>query len=229
MQAKARGRGQVAGGGAAPQVKGKRKRKSPNDKNKNNPKQGQARNASPATPPDSRATVALGKPVRIAKEQEAAVKAKEVGREQEVVPEVEDRSEEEEEQEVEQEGTGDEEPEKEGEGEEAEEGEQSEEGSSKPDCTFADLGLIPELCEACRAVNWPRPTDIQKETIPLALQGKDVIGLAQTGSGKTGAFALPILQALMEKPQSMFAVVLSPTRCADFSKSICCFPSLNLY
>lgn len=42
--------------------------------------------------------------------------------------------------------------------------------------------------------------------------GKDVIGLAQTGSGKTGAFSLPILQALMEKPQELFALVLSPTR-----------------
>ena len=42
--------------------------------------------------------------------------------------------------------------------------------------------------------------------------GKDVIGLAQTGSGKTGAFALPILQSLMEKPQELYALVLSPTR-----------------
>jgi superfamily II DNA/RNA helicase len=43
--------------------------------------------------------------------------------------------------------------------------------------------------------------------------GKDIIGLAQTGSGKTGAFAIPILQALLQKPQPLFAVVLSPTRC----------------
>lgn len=44
------------------------------------------------------------------------------------------------------------------------------------------------------------------------LQGKDVIGLAETGSGKTGAFAIPILQALLENPQRLFAVILAPTR-----------------
>lgn len=46
----------------------------------------------------------------------------------------------------------------------------------------------------------------------MALQGKDVIGLAETGSGKTGAFALPILHALLENPQRYFALVLTPTR-----------------
>src|SRR4051794_13577099 len=45
-----------------------------------------------------------------------------------------------------------------------------------------------------------------------ACAGRDVIGLAQTGSGKTGAFALPILQGLLDKPQALFALVLSPTR-----------------
>ena len=46
----------------------------------------------------------------------------------------------------------------------------------------------------------------------LSMIGKDIIGIAQTGSGKTGAFALPILQALLETPQPFFACVLSPTR-----------------
>ncbi|CAM9680054.1 unnamed protein product, partial [Chrysoparadoxa australica] len=46
----------------------------------------------------------------------------------------------------------------------------------------------------------------------LALEGKDVIGLAETGSGKTGAFSIPILQALLKTPQRMFAVVMAPTR-----------------
>lgn len=46
----------------------------------------------------------------------------------------------------------------------------------------------------------------------MALQGHDVIGLAETGSGKTGAFALPILQALLEHPQRYFALILTPTR-----------------
>jgi ATP-dependent RNA helicase DDX47/RRP3 len=48
--------------------------------------------------------------------------------------------------------------------------------------------------------------------LPVALQGKDIIGIAETGSGKTGAFALPILQALLDKPQRLFALVLTPTR-----------------
>ncbi len=46
----------------------------------------------------------------------------------------------------------------------------------------------------------------------LPTTGKDIIGLAQTGSGKTGCFALPVMQALLDKPAAMFALVLSPTR-----------------
>ena len=60
--------------------------------------------------------------------------------------------------------------------------------------SFEDLGIIPQLCEACTALGYKTPTPIQKESIPLALQGRDLIGLAETGSGKTAAFALPILQ-----------------------------------
>ncbi|KAF2365802.1 DEAD/DEAH box helicase domain [Trinorchestia longiramus] len=78
--------------------------------------------------------------------------------------------------------------------------------------TFKDLGLIDELCEACEKMKWVRPTKIQKEAIPVALKGKDVVGIAETGSGKTGAFGLPILQALLLKPQRMFALILTPTR-----------------
>ncbi|CAL5098071.1 unnamed protein product [Urochloa decumbens] len=78
--------------------------------------------------------------------------------------------------------------------------------------TFAELGICPELLDACDAMGWKAPTGIQAEAIPHALQGRDVIALAQTGSGKTAAFALPILQALLQRPQSFFACVLSPTR-----------------
>ncbi|KRY40918.1 putative ATP-dependent RNA helicase DDX47 [Trichinella spiralis] len=73
-------------------------------------------------------------------------------------------------------------------------------------------GVVPVLCEACKQLNWTDPTKVQIEAIPLALQGRDVIGLAETGSGKTAAFALPILQALLEHPQRLFALVLTPTR-----------------
>lgn len=60
--------------------------------------------------------------------------------------------------------------------------------------SFKDLGIIDSLCEACTALGYKAPTPIQTESIPLALQGRDLIGLAETGSGKTAAFALPILQ-----------------------------------
>ncbi|KAH1497040.1 ribosomal RNA processing protein [Aspergillus fumigatus] len=78
--------------------------------------------------------------------------------------------------------------------------------------SFKDLGIIDQLCEACETMGYKAPTPIQAESIPLALQGRDLIGLAETGSGKTAAFALPILQALMEKPQSFFGLILAPTR-----------------
>ncbi|KAL6501287.1 DEAD-box ATP-dependent RNA helicase 10 [Orobanche hederae] len=78
--------------------------------------------------------------------------------------------------------------------------------------SFKDIGVNEQLAEACDNLGWKCPTKIQVETIPLALEGKDIIGLAQTGSGKTGAFAIPILQSLLETPQAFFACVLSPTR-----------------
>lgn len=60
--------------------------------------------------------------------------------------------------------------------------------------TFKDLGIIESLCDACENLGYKSPTPIQAEAIPIALQGRDLIGLAETGSGKTAAFALPILQ-----------------------------------
>lgn len=88
----------------------------------------------------------------------------------------------------------------------------NDETSTSTPKTFRDLGLIPQLCEACDALGYKTPTAIQSESIPLALQNRDLIGLAETGSGKTAAFALPILQALMDKPQPFFGLVLAPTR-----------------
>uniref|UniRef100_A0A1J3IMQ1 DEAD-box ATP-dependent RNA helicase 10 n=1 Tax=Noccaea caerulescens TaxID=107243 RepID=A0A1J3IMQ1_NOCCA len=90
--------------------------------------------------------------------------------------------------------------------------------------TFAELGVREELVKACERLGWKNPTKIQAQALPYALEGKDVVALAQTGSGKTGAFALPILQALLEyvydsepkkgrRPDpALFACVLSPTR-----------------
>ena len=82
----------------------------------------------------------------------------------------------------------------------------------KPRATFESLGLIPQICQACSLLNFKFPSEIQAETIPYALQGKDIIGLAQTGSGKTAAFALPVIQALYNDPAPFFCCVLAPTR-----------------
>merc|ERR1719517_71054 len=78
--------------------------------------------------------------------------------------------------------------------------------------TFESLGVCEELCQACELMKWKGPTKIQQEAIPWALKGRDIIGLAETGSGKTGAFALPIVQRLLDNPQRFFAVALAPTR-----------------
>ena len=83
--------------------------------------------------------------------------------------------------------------------------------------SFQDFNLADALTRALKEENYTTPTPIQAQTIPLALQGRDVIGIAQTGTGKTASFALPILHRLLEnriKPQPKTArvLVLSPTR-----------------
>jgi ATP-dependent RNA helicase RhlE len=85
------------------------------------------------------------------------------------------------------------------------------------DVSFADLGLAEPLLRALDAAKYTVPTPIQARTIPLLLQGRDVLGIAQTGTGKTAAFALPVLQHLAAskeraQPKSPRALVLAPTR-----------------
>ena len=83
---------------------------------------------------------------------------------------------------------------------------------------FKDLGLSPSLLKNIRDTGYETPTPIQQATIPLVLEGKDVLGCAQTGTGKTAAFALPILQRLKEIPPQrsnakvIRCLILSPTR-----------------
>ncbi len=79
--------------------------------------------------------------------------------------------------------------------------------------SFDQLGLDPILLRAVRGMGYENPTPIQREAIPAILSHRDVIGTAQTGSGKTAAFLLPILQRLMrETPGRTRALILSPTR-----------------
>ncbi|KAG6861667.1 ribosomal RNA processing protein [Termitomyces sp. Mi166 len=84
--------------------------------------------------------------------------------------------------------------------------------STAPKPTFESLGLINPLLQALDQVGFKEPTDIQVEALPHALEGRDIIGVASTGSGKTAAFALPILQKLWDEPKGLFACVLAPTR-----------------
>src|SRR5688572_31866605 len=78
---------------------------------------------------------------------------------------------------------------------------------------FASLKLHPDLLTAIRELGFTRPTPIQADSIPPAMAGRDILACAQTGSGKTAAFLLPILHRLIEKPRrTTRALVLTPTR-----------------
>jgi len=80
------------------------------------------------------------------------------------------------------------------------------------DLTFAELGLDPAVLEAVEAVGYEIPTPIQAQTIPALLAGKHVLGVAQTGTGKTAAFALPLLSRIDASVAEPQILVLAPTR-----------------
>ena len=80
-------------------------------------------------------------------------------------------------------------------------------------CSFVDLGLTPSLLRSLDDAGYTEPTAIQAEMIPHVMKGRDVIGQAQTGTGKTAAFALPLLSRLQsERLKSPQVLVLTPTR-----------------
>lgn len=76
---------------------------------------------------------------------------------------------------------------------------------------FADLGISPERLAAVEALGWTEPTPIQRDAIPPGLEGKDVVGVAQTGTGKTAAFMIPALERL-KAGGGLQVLVLCPTR-----------------
>jgi len=82
---------------------------------------------------------------------------------------------------------------------------------------FTDLGLSKHILNAIEAEGYTVPTPIQSQAIPLAIAGHDIVGLAQTGTGKTAAFGLPIIEKLMidhkkPEPKAVRALILAPTR-----------------
>lgn len=80
--------------------------------------------------------------------------------------------------------------------------------------TFRELGLADEIIEGIESMNFSRPTPIQQESIPHILSGRDVVGIAQTGTGKTAAFILPVIHRLLKNPAGGHtrALVIVPTR-----------------
>src|ERR671915_2498408 len=78
---------------------------------------------------------------------------------------------------------------------------------------FSELGLVPALARVCQSLGYTEPTPIQKQAIPVVLTGSDLIGCAETGTGKTAAFLLPTIQRMAETPRpGVRVLVLAPTR-----------------
>lgn len=91
----------------------------------------------------------------------------------------------------------------------------SDDTTVQPDVTFADLGLSPKVLSAVTDSGYTKPTPIQAGAIPHALQGKDVLGIAQTGTGKTAAFVLPMITRLEKgraRARMPRTLILEPTR-----------------
>src|SRR5215468_9786846 len=83
----------------------------------------------------------------------------------------------------------------------------------RDEMNFAELGLQPSLADRCKSLGLMEPTPIQRQAIPVILGGSDLIGCAATGTGKTAAFLLPMLQRLSVKASDCVrALILAPTR-----------------
>src|SRR5690349_18477822 len=89
---------------------------------------------------------------------------------------------------------------------------QNDSTNAETEVSFTDLGLSPAVLAAVRDAGYTQPTPIQREAIPLALSGRDLMGLANTGTGKTAAFTLPIVDRLVGGPRRTRVLILTPTR-----------------
>ena len=96
------------------------------------------------------------------------------------------------------------------------------EETDQPEVTFASLGLSAPVLQAVADAGYKTPTPIQAAAIPLVLTGRDIIGLAQTGTGKTAAFTLPLVDRLLGGPRRTRALILTPTRelCVQVEESV---------
>ena len=87
---------------------------------------------------------------------------------------------------------------------------------------FNIFNLSPSILHSVEKLGYIKPTPVQEQAIPFVLKGRDVIGLAQTGTGKTGAFTLPILERLLTGPRGKLrALIISPTR--ELAEQTCDF------
>ena len=88
--------------------------------------------------------------------------------------------------------------------------------------TFASLGLRKPILDGVKAAGYQEPTDIQTQSIPLVLEGHNVIACGETGSGKTAAFGLPMLDMLLDHEPGLRALILVPTRelCVQVAESL---------
>lgn len=102
---------------------------------------------------------------------------------------------------------------------------------SKEDASFASFGLDSRLLQGISKQNFQTPTLVQTKAIPLALEGRDVLARAKTGSGKTAAYLLPILNSVLKRKQVCFEVIFTSLILIylDFSHSIyvCSHPRTN--
>lgn len=115
---------------------------------------------------------------------------------------------------------------------------QAENGDAEKIVTFDDLGLSKDVLKAVHDLGFESPTPIQERSIPVVLEGRDMIGQAQTGTGKTAAFSLPILSRIDCKKTYIQALILEPTRelaiqsaeaCQNFSKYLKNFRVAPIY